>query len=158
MSETFEVVLDPAAPLCVECGLPFVPLKRAQGGGTVRKYCSPKCRSNSWARGNTGKRKVSVIKYDAKPESKEQKRERTLRGRFKKYGLTEERFNEMLSEQAHKCLGCALPLTRHTARIDHDHATGRVRGLLCNPCNWALGHAKDNPTVLRALAAYLEEA
>lgn len=40
--------------------------------------------------------------------------------------------------------------------IDHDHATGKIRGLLCQGCNTALGYVKDNPLILRALALYLE--
>lgn len=40
--------------------------------------------------------------------------------------------------------------------FDHSHATGKFRGWLCHTCNFALGHAKDNPVLLRALADYLE--
>ena len=41
--------------------------------------------------------------------------------------------------------------------VDHDHATGRVRGWLCAQCNNALGLAQDSPKILRALARYLEQ-
>lgn len=40
--------------------------------------------------------------------------------------------------------------------VDHCHSTGQVRGLLCDPCNKALGQVKDNPQRLRNLATYLE--
>lgn len=40
--------------------------------------------------------------------------------------------------------------------IDHDHQSGVVRGVLCHSCNLALGHAKDDPGRLRALATYVE--
>jgi hypothetical protein len=39
--------------------------------------------------------------------------------------------------------------------IDHDHRTGKIRGLLCSTCNNMLGHAKDNPSLLIAAAKYL---
>lgn len=41
--------------------------------------------------------------------------------------------------------------------IDHNHTTDKVRGKLCRNCNFALGHVKDRPAVLRGLALYLEE-
>jgi len=40
--------------------------------------------------------------------------------------------------------------------VDHDHSTGRVRKLLCNACNLAIGMVQEDPARLRALAAYLE--
>ena len=41
--------------------------------------------------------------------------------------------------------------------LDHDHSTMKFRGWLCQPCNHALGNAKDSPEILKALILYLEK-
>lgn len=43
-----------------------------------------------------------------------------------------------------------------TAHVDHCHSTGTVRGFLCGTCNTAIGHLRDNPSLLRKAAAYLD--
>ena len=58
--------------------------------------------------------------------------------------------------QQERCAGCRRPLLEEDGHVDHDHATGRVRGLLCNTCNFALGSVKDDPVILRGLMAYLD--
>ena len=73
-----------------------------------------------------------------------------------RYGWAEADFQRQLVRQLYRCCGCLEPLTEETARIDHDHTTGAVRGLLCNHCNWGLGHLKDNQEVLRRLMSYLQ--
>jgi len=72
---------------------------------------------------------------------------------------------KLLEEQGGACAACrkAETLTGPSGSprrlsVDHDHTTGRVRGLLCNACNRAIGLAKDDPTTLRRLAEYLEGA
>ena len=73
------------------------------------------------------------------------------------YGITLEQYNEMLESQKGRCAVChVLPSTQVRAfAVDHDHSTGRVRGILCQNCNWILGKAKDDPNLLVALANYL---
>lgn len=55
--------------------------------------------------------------------------------------------------QDNKCLGCGL---KKKLVVDHDHASGHVRGLLCANCNSALGLIEDNPVTLLNLWAYLK--
>jgi hypothetical protein len=80
-----------------------------------------------------------------------------LRRRRQRYGLEAGDIDRMLKNQGNQCgnPGCGKTID-WTADIDHDHVTGAIRGLLCGPCNRAAGLARDNPTVLRGLADYLE--
>lgn len=65
----------------------------------------------------------------------------------------------MLAEQSGLCAVCYGPAVGKSDKlsVDHDHATGRVRGLLCHHCNAALGHLMDDPNLLRKAAIYLEK-
>lgn len=56
----------------------------------------------------------------------------------KKYGITQQRYQELLSVWAGACWICKES-KRRSLQVDHDHATGKVRGLLCIKCNTALG-------------------
>ena len=90
------------------------------------------------------------------PEKKLQDRKSFLQIR---YQITLERYEQMLAEQQHACLICNTPLGEgRRAHIDHDHATGHIRGILCNTCNSGLRHFKDNPDLLAAARAYLLKA
>ena len=67
--------------------------------------------------------------------------------------------NAMIANQGNQCLCCKTAfgmLKGCRPNIDHCHATGRVRGIICNKCNLLLGHADDSPEVLRMCAVYLE--
>jgi hypothetical protein len=82
-----------------------------------------------------------------------------FRGLKCRYGLTAERYEEMLQECKGRCEVCKAPfseITKDRPFVDHCHKTGKVRGLICLRCNAALGHAGDDPKILRALARYVE--
>lgn len=79
---------------------------------------------------------------------------------LKKYGMTIAQYEGMLASQGDKCAVCGKPVNTINGRVvkmavDHDHKTGRVRGLLCYSCNVVLGHVKDNPDILARLIDYL---
>ena len=74
-----------------------------------------------------------------------------------KYGLTPDDYRDMVVGQAGRCLICARVPSEDLV-IDHNHATGKVRGLLCQKCNRMLGHAADRPAIFRAAIRYLEVA
>lgn len=80
-----------------------------------------------------------------------------LQERCAKYGLTVEDYERMLTDQGGTCAVCGDPPGAKALAIDHDHATGRARALLCVRCNTALGHALDDPARLLALAAYVSQ-
>jgi hypothetical protein len=79
------------------------------------------------------------------------------------YGITLAQYEAMLATQGGKCAICKGPeRTRdkdggpRRMPVDHDHNTGKVRGLICTHCNRALGMFKDNVEILKAAIAYVE--
>lgn len=81
------------------------------------------------------------------------------RAKERRYGITQEDFDKMLSEQNNKCKICSIEFkgTKYT-HIDHCHDTNRVRGLLCNDCNLALGQFNDNTDILDNAIKYLQKS
>lgn len=74
-----------------------------------------------------------------------------------KYGLTVEQFEAMVTTQGNVCALCHQPQNPkfRYLDVDHCHATGEVRGLLCRHCNTAIGHFRDDPELLMRAAAYI---
>lgn len=75
----------------------------------------------------------------------------------RRYGLTQAAYDALLVSQNNACAICGTmkPGGRGVFQVDHDHASGRIRGLLCYQCNAALGYAHDDPGVLESLASYV---
>jgi len=75
------------------------------------------------------------------------------------YGFTIDEYDKMLESQGNGCAICGTAPEENGRRlaVDHDHETGRVRGLLCRNCNLALGHLKDNPALCWWAMLYLEK-
>lgn len=78
---------------------------------------------------------------------------------LKKYGLTPESYNEMFSKQKGCCAGCNRHQTEFNRNlvVDHNHETGKVRGLLCISCNLMIGYAQEETKTLYNLIEYLNE-
>ena len=71
-----------------------------------------------------------------------------------KYAITPEQYDTIYSGQDGQCAIC---LDKHnTLCIDHNHTTGKVRGLLCRKCNFLLSHAKENKEILFNAISYLK--
>lgn len=76
------------------------------------------------------------------------------------YGMGLDEFQTRWANQGGKCAICSCEmvdgrLTANSCVVDHDHATGLVRGLLCNQCNRGIGYLKDDPNVVLSAAKYL---
>lgn len=108
--------------------------------------------------------KAAKAERDARPENKAYMKE-YLQGYkmeyslMKRYGMTLDEYAEMDEEQGWMCKICKSPTSGRKDsplfHVDHDHATGKVRGLLCNNCNVGIARLKEDATVLRSAIAYL---
>ena len=96
------------------------------------------------------------IKRKQKQYSKNNKEKLKEYQRIKHYGITLQQELKILKAQNNKCAICNKPLTDLSeACVDHDHKTGKVRGVLCHECNLGIGKFKDNPKILIKAAVYL---
>ncbi len=77
------------------------------------------------------------------------------------YGITQQDYDRMHEQQNGKCAICGSTYVgRRNAvnfAVDHDHKTGKIRGLLCGFCNKGLGHFKDNTEHLKSAISYLNK-
>ena len=83
------------------------------------------------------------------------KRARLLRN----YGITEDQWQTMFDNQSGRCLICEKHQSelKQTLNVDHCHETGKVRGLLCGPCNQALGLMKEDKDSVLNMGRYIHE-
>ncbi len=92
--------------------------------------------------------------YQADPDKYKQ------RVRSYRFRMTPQEIQELIAKQQHRCAICRVPFNEAIrnlkSNVDHDHATGHIRGILCRLCNTAIGHANDDPKLLRKMASYLE--
>lgn len=132
-----------------------------------RDGLNSRCKKCSAEYQNTRRQRPEVIKkmreyereyqkeYGKRPKTMERKRESNY---LRKYGLTLDQYNQLLDAQDNKCVICGIedPGGKGRFHVDHCHATGQIRGLLCHNCNLMLGHSRDNVETLRSAARYLE--
>ena len=137
--------------LCVECGRAHTRAANLRRNPAEREQYAAQKRD--WMASSRGRHAM---------------RESFLR---RKYGITCADYDALLAAQGGTCAIChgttvyvnrvSSNPTRHRPAkmyIDHCHTTGRIRGILCPPCNSVIGYARDNPETLERAAAYLRPA
>ena len=125
---------------CAKCGVPETPETfYPRYSGKTYPYCKvcTKSRNAKWSKDNKEKRGAIEHKSYVR----------------RTYGIS---YEAMLVEQSGGCAICGLPDDRTRLCVDHNHETGKVRGLLCNKCNRAVGLLNDSAGIAKALAEYLE--
>lgn len=73
-----------------------------------------------------------------------------------KFGLSLEQYRELEERQDHKCALCHKERGPKRFAVDHDHKTGKNRGLLCDRCNLGLGWFEDSIELLEAAIRYIK--
>jgi len=76
---------------------------------------------------------------------------------WRKYGIRIEDKEAMWSAQEGICVICPEQIDVNTSHVDHNHETGKVRGLLCNRCNMGLGLFQDSFEILLSASEYLQK-
>lgn len=77
-----------------------------------------------------------------------------------RYNITPEEWTEMFTKQNQRCAVCKTTESAYRNNkprfcVDHCHATGKIRGILCSKCNAAIGMIDENPEILKGIAEYL---
>ena len=108
---------------------------------------------SSWSYCKECTRKRNREQYAA---NKEQYKRRARNAELKRlYGITLDQYEEMLAAQDYKCAVCGGNSKWGKLSVDHNHNTGKVRGLLCEKCNRAIGLLNDNAELAYKLGEYL---
>lgn len=133
----------------------FAPHKNYKGGRTTWCRLCLNNQASDWSKEKAPRRRENDNKRNKrKPEQKQN-------SKFKaRYGITLDQFNKISAEQNDECLICKkhkLQNKNGKLFVDHDHKTGKIRGLLCDRCNKSLGLMEDNVEFLRKAIGYLTE-
>lgn len=112
--------------------------------------------------------------YEQRPERKESRNKRSkeyycqqteqryLYNIKQKFGLCAEDYYSMLDSQNGRCAICGRKpdetWKKKRLSVDHDHGTGKIRGLLCHKCNLAIGQFGDDAKVAKSASRYLQKA
>lgn len=75
--------------------------------------------------------------------------------KLKKLGISVDSYDKLVVEQNNKCAICGKEGNPKRLCADHNHKTGKIRGLLCSHCNVGLGYLKDNIEYLKSAIEYL---
>lgn len=110
-------------------------------------------RKKAWREANPERDRAAAREWRRANPDKARAKDR--RDKLGQYGLTAADFAARFESQGGCCAICGEVLSADPC-IDHDHNTGKVRGLLCRSCNSGIGLLKESPDVLRAAIDYVK--
>jgi len=149
LNYTYNVM--PTMKMCTVCKVakPFEDFydgykAKKQRDVTNKKYLHSRCKDCDHAR----------VKVYHKNNRVKVRKQQLISHRRREYGLTEEEYNNMVLSQNNMCAICNKPNDR-TLHIDHEHVTGKVRGLLCSNCNLGIGLLQEDLIILNRAIKYL---
>ena len=149
-------------PRCTRCEAekPLADFHRDRSASYGRKphckECAKQLNAEQWCK-HREKRAATKRKYRVERGPQISARHRAYKIE-RQYGLTKEQVDAMRESQNGKCAICSDALVQAKKgglAIDHCHATGKVRGLLCHRCNTGLGLFRDRPELLIRAAEYV---
>jgi len=135
---------------CTKCGKEKSLTEFRSRGGKLKHLLKSQCNKclkeqhKEWCKKNPER----IERYRASED--------VLHRRCQRRNITVEEFAEAFEKQFYKCKICSSSITMEDSAIDHNHDTGKFRGILCKNCNRALGLFKDNPVVLNKASLYLK--
>lgn len=147
---------------CTKCNkiLPHIEFYKdkahVDGRRTSCRSCD-KIKAQNWNKANPTKHKLHQDNF--KELNSEKVKQHEKKYRLSLYNLEASEYNQMFTNQN----GCCLICKRHQSQfrkslsVDHCHKTGKVRGLLCQNCNSALGFLEDEVTRFKSAIEYLEK-
>jgi hypothetical protein len=125
---------------CIDCGTDITGVNQVKSGRGIKSRCRTCHNATRRANHDPVKSRAEGLKS--------------------RYNLTLDQYDDMYEDQEGRCAICGTdtPGSRFKHfHVDHDHVTGQVRALLCEACNTGLGKFKDDPSLLRSAALYLEK-
>jgi hypothetical protein len=145
---------DPTSKRCTLCSIdkPLAAYGKQKGG---RLGLHPRCKE---CRRATERARYAAKRDEILAQQKADPRRRARQRRYerqKRYGVTPEAYDSLVQAQEGRCGICQRSI--RPLCVDHDHATGAIRGLLCTSCNIGVGHLGDDAQRLRAAARYLDD-
>ncbi len=132
---------------CISCGVLKDYSEYHTRGGRQRHLFKSSCKECHKKRAKA---------YYHKVNTPDKQRSHNLKRSF---GISVETYEDMLSKQNGLCKICKVPASSLSKRlaVDHDHKTGKIRGLLCLYCNTGLGKFRDSTDLMLEAIKYLKE-
>lgn len=146
--------------MCSKCGIPQHPdnfYKHSASEEGLKGYCQ-QC-SKLRVRDHYRKNSVKILEQK-RIYNKENSHKSRNANLLRLYGLSLKDYDMLLLAQKGVCAICGKPETsskRKNLSVDHCHTTGKIRGLLCSPCNLAVGNVNESPEIARKLVSYIEK-